>query len=274
MADYECLEYEVEDRVVTVRLDRPEKMNALNGTMLEELPDALTRAEDDKDSRAVIITGNGEAFSAGYDLSRSGGASAADPGDPPTVEELIERYQSAPEFVHTIYNLNLPVIAAINGYALAGGSDMAMSCDIAIASEEAELGYPGMRMGGYPPTGTYPFSMPMRFARELLYSGKMIDAEEAERIGMVNHTVPHDDLMTAVWDEIDEIKKIGRSNVMITKHTLNSVEEMQGYRPHIIQSRFIDALGHHTAEGKEFYRVRDQEGMDSALEYMNEVDKP
>lgn len=273
MSTYSCLQYELENDVVTITLDRPEKMNALNGELLDELPAALDRAEGDKSVRAVIMTGNGEAFSAGYDLSQEGGASADNPGEPPSLEELMERYQTAPEFVHTIHNLNLPVIAAINGYALAGGSDLAMSCDIAIASERAELGYPGMRMGGYPPTATYPFSMPMRFARELLYSGKTIDAEEAERIGMVNRTVPPDDLMGEAEAEVEEIKKIGRSNVMITKHALNSVEEMQGYRPHIIQSGFLDALGHHTAEGRKFYEIRDDDGIEAALEYMNEVNK-
>lgn len=271
MSDYECVEYATENGAAVVRLDRPEKMNALSVQLIEDLTNALDRAESDDDVRAVILTGNGEAFSAGYDLGESGGRTE---GGAPSAEDWLDRLESAPTHIHKAYELNVPVIAAVNGYAVAGGSDLALTCDLTIASERAEFGYPGMRMGGFPPTLIYPFVMgSIKYSKELLFSGKRVDADEAERFGMVNRTVAHDDLMDEAWKEVEEIKKVPRPVVRMAKHTLNGVIEMQGYRPMVKQSEFIDALAHVTEAGQRFFEIRDEEGVNAAIDWMNNVDK-
>lgn len=235
--------------------------------MIDELVAAVEQGAED--GRVVVVTGNGEAFSSGYDLSESGGTETGEPN----VKELLNRYRTAPRFVHTIYDLPMPVIAAVNGYALAGGSDLALACDLTIASERAEFGYPGVRMGGFPPTLIYPFVMGTKHSRELLYSGKRISAAEAERFGLVNRTVPHDDLMAVVRAEVDEIRKVPSTTVRIVKELHNSVLESQGYRPTVRLSELADALAHKTEGGKRFFEIRDEKGVEAAIHWMNETNK-
>lgn len=270
MAD--TIKYEVreDDAVALVTLNRPEKMNALSGTLITELRDAVERAEANDDVRVVVLTGAGDdAFSAGYDIEPSG-----DDEDPvPTVDSLLDTFEDSTVHVHAIWDCNKPVIAAVNGYCLAGGSDIAMACDVVIASEDAEFGYPGLRMAGVPPTLIYPFVMNLHEAKEMLFSGKVVDADRAKDIGMVNQVVPDQDLFDAVMDEVEEIRKMPGNNVRILKHVVNGVAEMQGAKPMFKYSELFDTLGHHTEYGKEYYRIAESDGIEAALEYMNEQNK-
>lgn len=266
------IEYEVKasDAIAQVTLNRPEKLNALNDELIAALRDSIERAEADDDVRVVVLTGAGDdAFSAGYDIQPSG-----DEADPiPSVDELLDDFEASTVHVHAVWECNKPVIAAVNGYCLAGGSDLAMACDVVIASERASFGYPGLRMAGVPPTLIYPFVMNLHEAKELLLSGKIVDADRARELGMVNRVVPDDELMDAVSKEVEEIRKMPGNNVRILKHILNGVAEMQGADPMFKFSELFDSLGHHTEYGKEYYRIAESEGFDAAIEYMNEQNK-
>lgn len=270
MTDDTLVEYETDDGAAILKLNRPEKKNALSEALVLELKDAVEAAEAADDVRAVVITGNGDAFSSGYDLSESGGTSE---DGTPTVEDGLERQQRILPLFTTIHDLTVPVIGAINGAALAGGSDLALTCDITIASDRATFGYPGIRMGGLSLSLIYPFVIGIKHARELMYTGKTIDAGEAERIGMVNRTVPHDDLMEEAMAEVDAIKKTPGATVQLTKHMLNDVMEMQGYRPTVRNSGYIATLSHQTGPGQKFFEIREEEGIGAAIEWMNETDK-
>lgn len=268
----DTIKYEVrqDDAVAVVTLNRPEKMNALSGELISELRSAIERAEADEDVRVVVLTGAGDAaFSAGYDIEPSG--TEEDPV--PTVDNLLDTFEDSTVHVHAIWECNKPVIAAVNGYCLAGGSDIAMACDLVISSDEAEFGYPGLRMAGVPPTLLYPFVMNLHEAKELLFSGKVVDAERAKDLGMVNRVVPDDELFDVVMDEVEEIRKMPGNNVRILKHVVNGIAEMQGAKPMFKYSELFDTLGHHTEYGKEYYRIAESEGIEAALEYMNEQDK-
>lgn len=270
MPTYEAIEYDVTDRVAVVRMNRPEKHNALNSTLIDELTAAIEHAEAEDDLRAVILTGNGELFSAGFDLNEAAGGEE----DVAPIRELLDRYESVPRHVHAIFDCNLPVISAVNGHALAGGMTLALICDLTIASEEAEFGYPGMRMGGFPATLIYPYVMgSMKFTRELLYSGKRISADEAERFGMINRAVPEENVMDEAWAEVDEIKKVPKTVVRLCKQALNGAVEIQGYHPTIKYSELVDTLAHLTEEGQKFNEIRAEEGVQGAIEWMNTVDK-
>ena len=268
---YDALEYGVEDGAAVVRLDRPERMNALSEALVDELTEALERAESTDGVRAVVVTGNGDAFSSGYDLSESGGTS--DDGLP-TVEDGMERQQRVLPLFETIHDLTVPVVAAVNGHALAGGSDLALTCDLTIAGESATFGYPGVRMGGLSLSLVYPFVMGVKHARELMYTGKTVDAAEAERMGMVNRVVPDAALMDEVHEEVAAIRKTPAATVQLTKHLLNDVMEMQGYRPAVRSSGYVATLSHQTEFGKKFFEIREEEGVGAAIEWMNETDKP
>jgi enoyl-CoA hydratase len=266
------VKYEVreDDAIALLTLNRPEKMNALSGELITELRDGIERAEADDSVRVIVLTGAGDAaFSAGYDISPEG-----DDGEAvPTVDSLLDNFEDSTVHVHAIWDCNKPVIAAVDGYCLAGGSDIAMACDMVIASEDSEFGYPGLRMAGVPPTLIYPFVMNLHEAKEMLFSGKVVDAERAKDLGMINRVVPGEDLFDIVLEEVDEIRKMPGNNVRMLKHIVNGVAEMQGVKPMFKYSEMFDTLGHHTEYGKEYYRIAESEGIEAALEYMNEQNK-
>jgi enoyl-CoA hydratase/carnithine racemase len=270
MTNYEHLAVDERDGAAVVRLDRPEKRNALNERLIEELSRAMRAAEDDEDVRAVVLTGEGSAFCSGYDLSEPMGEGEG----PPTAEEWMDQLGSQSEHIYTAYELDVPVVAAVNGPALAGGSDLALVCDLTIANERAEFGYPAVRMGGLTATLTYPFVMDsLKHARELLYSGKVVDAETAEQYGMVNRTVPHEDLLSEAMDEVAAIRKVPRPVVTLTKGMLNGVQDQQGFRPSVKNSEFIAALSHMTEGGQRFHEIKEEEGLNAAFEWMYEAYK-
>ncbi|WP_436348110.1 enoyl-CoA hydratase/isomerase family protein [Natronorubrum sp. FCH18a] len=261
---------DVDCTVAHIKLNRPDSLNTLNNRLIEELCDALKRAEAAEDVRVIVLSGAGdEAFSAGYDITPQDESS-----DPvPSVDELLDEFEAATDHVHAVWECDKPVIAAVDGYCLAGGSDLAMACDLVFATNRSTFGYPGLRMAGVPPTLIYPFVMNLHEAKELLLSGKIVDADRAAQLGMVNRVVPSDQLMDAVSAEVAEIRKMPGNNVRILKHVLNGAAEMQGAKPMFKYSELFDALGHQTEYGKEYYRIATEDGFDAALEYMNEVDK-
>jgi len=270
---YEDIEYEVEESELraTVRFDRPEKMNALSERLLEELCDALERAEANEDVRAVVLTGNGEAFSTGYDLSTEN----ADDVDPvPSADDLLESMESTTGHLKTIWDLYKPVVVAVNGHCLAGGSDLAMASDVVIASDKATFGYPGQRMAGHPPALTYPFFMGFHQAKELLYTGKTVDADRAMELGVFNRVVPHEDLLDEAYAEVDAIKKVPGTGIRVQKQTLNAVAEQQGFRSTLLTSEHANALAHLTDLGSAYYEAAmESDDLSSSLTWMNERDK-
>jgi enoyl-CoA hydratase len=270
MASFDHLTTDRQDGAVLITLDRPGKRNALNEALTDELVDALRAAEADTDVRAVVLTGAGSAFCSGYDLSEPVG----DGDGPPTAEDWMAQLGDQPTHIYTIYELDIPVIAAVNGHALAGGSDLALIADLTIASDRAEFGYPAVRMGGLTATLTYPFVMnSLKHVRELLYSGKTVDAETAERWGMVNRTVPHDQLVPEVMSEVAALRKVPRPVVTLAKHMLNGVQEQQGFRPGVKNSEFIAGLAHLTEGGKTFHEITQEDGLNAAFEWMYNADK-
>jgi enoyl-CoA hydratase len=182
--------FELDTGIARITINRPDKLNALNTTVLAELGDAITRIETDATIRGVILTGAGpKAFVAGADiaeLSQQGpleGKARAITGQ--VVFRRLER-------------CGKPVIAAVNGFALGGGCELAMACHLRIASENAKFGQPEVKLGigpGYGGTVRLPRLVGRGRALELLLTGKMIDAQEAYRIGLVNLVVPQDRLL-------------------------------------------------------------------------------
>lgn len=266
---YEAVGYAVEPdtAIARVTLERPEKLNALNDVLIAELTDALDRAGTDDSVRAVILRGAGGNFSAGYDMT---GSADDDAAPVPSVDDLLDAFEDQTHF-YAVWECNKPVIGVIEGYCLAGGSDLAMACDMVIAGEDASFGYPGLRMGGVPPTLIHPFVMNLHEAKEMLLSGKTVGARRASELGMVNRVVP--DPAATAREEIAELRKMPGTNVRILKHVLNGVAEMQGARPAFKYSELFDALGHHTEYGKEYYRIASEEGFEAAVAYLNEADK-
>jgi enoyl-CoA hydratase/carnithine racemase len=261
---YSTIEYERTDATAHVRLDRPDAMNALNAEILGEFEDAIARAEADDDVRVVVVAGHGPAFSSGYDISGAGEKGSVD-----------DRILNQRSHLEAVFSARKPVIAAVDGAALAGGCNLAIACDLTFATERSEFGYPDMHFGEPPPKFVLPFvANSLKHARELLYSGKSVDAEEARRMGLVNHVVPDGELGAAVDEEIARIRKTPSAGVAVVKDMLNDVQETQGYRRYGRVDEFMGTLTMESETATEFRERRDEDGLQAAIEWMHETDKP
>jgi len=216
--------YEKRDGMATITINRPQAMNALNEETIPEILSRLEDAEKDENVRVIVITGAGEkAFCAGLDLK---------PMRDINVIKAVEMSRRGQKLTLAIEEVGKPVIAAINGYALGGGLELAMACDIRIASEKARIGQPEVNVGlipGWGGTQRLPRLVGKGIAKELIFTGKMIDAKTAERIGLVNMVVPPEKLMSAV----EELAKVIMSKppiaIRLAKELINSsIETDQG----------------------------------------------
>ncbi len=183
------IEYSKENRIAIFRINRPDKMGVLNVEAMQQFTDALHDFRDDDNLWVGIITGTGEkVFSAGVDIKDY----------LPLVRKTPDKKWQRPTAIMRNLDLWKPLIAACNGLTIGGGLEMALACDIMIASENAAFGLPEVRVGICPGgggTARLPRTIPRRLAAEMLFTGKTIDAREAYRIGLVNKVVPLDQLM-------------------------------------------------------------------------------
>jgi enoyl-CoA hydratase/carnithine racemase len=186
---------EVADRIATITLNRPDSLNAINADLSTALTDALRRVDHDDDIRVAILTGAGRAFCAGADLR--GGSPASRGNTPSDLFSTPGTQRLWPA------DIRKPVIAAVNGYCLGGGFEMAMSCDLLIASEAAQFALPEITLGFYPLAGApirLPRAIPRAFANELMYLGHRIDAPTALQYGIVSRVLSPDQLLDTARD--------------------------------------------------------------------------
>ncbi len=201
--------YDVQRHVATIRLNRPEKMNAFSAHMLDLWLDAILSAHNDDGVRVVVVTGTGRAFCAGADVSSSGAGNDLFGGDGNAAvagrNGLRNSVQRVPR---ALLNLEKPYIASVNGAAVGAGMDMASMADIRIASDRAKFGTAYVKMGLVPGDGGayyLPRIVGMSKALELLWTGRIISADEALDIGYVSRVVPHDDLADATTAFAEEL---------------------------------------------------------------------
>lgn len=191
---YQTIRYEKNGNLAIAAINRPEALNALNGTVLQELSRVVAEVENDSEVRAFILTGEGRAFVAGADI---GEQNALD------VASARKFSQFGSSIFRRIEKLEIPTIAAVNGFCLGGGCELAMSFDMILASEKAKFGQPEVGLGitpGFSGTQRLPRRVGIAKAKELLFSGRMITAAEAEKIGLVNAVYPAEELMNATLD--------------------------------------------------------------------------
>jgi enoyl-CoA hydratase len=211
----------IDDRIATVTVNRPKVLNALDEATLKELDQAFISFETDPEVKVVILTGAGEkAFVAGGDIA------AMQPLGPVAARRFAVMAQAV---LGRIERSPKPVIAAINGYALGGGCELAMCCDLRIASETARLGQPEVNLGiipGWAGTQRLPRLVGKGRAKELLFTGEMIDAREAWRIGLVNRVVPAVELMNAARELAGKIAVKGQIALSLAKEAVDRGLEM------------------------------------------------
>ena len=208
------IDFTTEGKVAIFTINRPEAMNAMNPEVFKELSDVLLKFKDDDNLWVGILTGAGDrAFCAGADIKLM----------LPVIGGLRDRPWAEPPIIMRGLNLWKPLIAAVNGTALGGGLEIALACDIRVASENATFGVPEVTLGLIPAWGgtqRLPRAIPMAKAAEMLLTGKPIDAQEAFRIGLVNRVVPVAELMPTAMKMAEQICKCGPIAVQAAKQAM------------------------------------------------------
>jgi len=217
---WEHILLEKKDGVATVTLNRPEKYNAFAGLMRQEIVEVIDDVAGDREIRVVVITGAGKAFCVGGDVNEfvSGTTQAL-------AQEVSSERHAMCKAALTINTMEKPVIASVNGVAAGGGCNLALSCDIRIASEKARFGQVFVRRGVHPDWGGIyflPRLVGYAKAAELIFSGEVVDAEEALRIGMVNRVVAHEELAQTTRDFAERIARNAPIPIAFAKRGLQN----------------------------------------------------
>lgn len=213
---YENIVYEVNEGIATITFNRPKALNALNGALLAELSQALDAIAADENIRVLILTGAGDkSFVAGADISELA-----------TFDSLKAKAfaRRGHDIINKLQQLPITVIAAVNGFALGGGTEISIACDFIYASENAKFGQPEINLGlipGFGGTQRLPRLIGTNMAKELIYTGKMISAAEALQLGLVNKVVPHDNLMTEVMETAGVIAFKGKVSLREAKQAID-----------------------------------------------------
>jgi enoyl-CoA hydratase len=251
---------------VRLVLDRPDKLNALNGAVVAALTGALDAAEANPDVRVIVIEGAGRAFCAGYDLTEEAEGAI---GGPAAWRDLL-----AADVAATLRVLDSPkpVIAQVHGYALAGGLELAMACDLIVAAEGTQLGEPEIRYGSAPVTLLMPYLLGQKKTRELLLTGDLIDAAEAERIGLVNRVVPADRLAAEVDRLADRLARTPPDVMSLTKRMLNRAMDAAGFRDAVQAGIDLGAIinAADTPEQREWDTIVRRDGLRAALAWRDQ----
>jgi len=209
------IKLEKKGRVAVITMNRPEKRNALNSEVRQELYNVLKRIDSDENIRSAIITGAGEAFIAGADIQAMKNY---------TVEDAIKSSRQGSKVFSYIEKMGIPVIAAINGWALGGGLELALACDIRICSENAQFGQPEIKIGilpGYGATIRLPRIIGIARAKEMIYFGEIITAKEAENNGLVTLVTSPTDLMEKAMELAQKLVQ-GPASLPLVKQAINS----------------------------------------------------
>jgi enoyl-CoA hydratase len=217
--EFECILYEKEGGIATIKLNRPKVLNAMNKQLWLDFQEALEDIMNDPEIKVLIITGEGRAFSTGADLKESKDR---------TIEEYRDYLVELQETSRKIIRFEKPTIAAINGYALGSGYELALACDIRIAADEAKIGSPEARVTSSVTGGAMRLVQDLigpGKARELLFTAEYIDGKEAERIGLVNRAVPLDKLMGEAREMAKKITENSSFSIKMIKKGLNMARD-------------------------------------------------
>ncbi len=218
MADYKTIKFERKGRIAVVTLNRPDSLNALNAEVMSEIAALFAEIDKDRTIAVSVLTGEGRAFAAGADIKEMQPQSFSD--------MYTEDYFAGWD---RFAACRKPVIAAVNGFALGGGCELAMMCDLVIASDKAKFGQPEIKLGVTPGMGgsvRLTKAIGKAKAMDLVLTGRMIDGEEADRIGLVSRVVPHDELLSTAMNAAEAIAGYSIPSLMAAKEMVSRALEL------------------------------------------------
>lgn len=258
--------YEARDRIATLTLNRPERLNAIGETTGRDLREAVRRANDDDDVHVIIVRGAGRAFCAGYDLKEfAEGDSPWNqdmPWDPMIDFRMMK--QNTDDFM-SLWRSYKPTIAQIHGYAVAGGSDIALCCDLVVMAEDAKIGYPPARVWGCPTTAMWIYRLGAEKAKRMLLTGDLVTGAEAKAMGLVLDAVPAEQLESRVLVLAQRMAGVPRNQLMMQKLMINQAYENMGLATTQMFSTLFDGITRHSPEGVAFRETAVKSGFQEAV---------
>ena len=266
---YQFIEYEAFGGIGRVTLNRPEKLNALSPQLQSELIECLTYADEDPDIRVITLRGAGRAFCAGYDITppQSDEDREITKARRSNIRSDTQRLQKTARLMTSIFDLSKPVIAGIHGHVIAGGTDLALHCDIIIAADDANIGFPPVRSMGTPPTHMWTYMVGPQWAKWFMLTGETVSGKEASDMGLVWKSVPAEGLDAAVEDLAKKMAKIPWEMLAANKSIVNKALDLMGRNMMQVIAAETDAVAHQSPIVKEFNDISAQQGLKAALEW-------
>lgn len=245
----ETLTFQVAERVARITLNRPDKRNALTPQALAELSDALLEADDRTDVHAIVLAGAGRDFCAGYDLTGAYAGQGASDGPAyrsqnGTLDDDAWQLEQTQKKTLAMFDIHKPVIAQVQGNCLAGGTDLALMCDMVVAADDARIGFPAARANGTPPQNMFVYHVGPQWAKRLLMTGDWISGQDAARIGLVMEAVPAAGLEAAVAELSRRVALVDAELLSAHKRVVNLSLELAGARTMQRLSAEMDARAH------------------------------
>lgn len=260
--------YARDGRIGRITLNRPEVLNAIDAALPAELEAAVAEANADPGVHVIVLAGAGRAFCAGYDLTAYAQVPGANEGvqampwDP--MKDYAMMMRNTERFM-SLFRSHRPVIAKVHGFAVAGGSDIALCCDLVVMAEDARIGYPPARVWGCPTTAMWVYRLGAERAKRMLLTGDTVDGREAARLGLVLEAVPTADLDERVEALAARMASVPVNQLMMQKLMVNQALENMGLRTTQMIATVFDGITRHSPEGLAFKRRAEEVGWKEAV---------
>ena len=267
---FSTLRYARDGRIARITLDRPQRLNAINRKMPGEIRCAVERANADDAVHVIVLAGAGRAFCAGYDLKAFAEAKARNPviqdmpWDPMRDYQLMKRWT---EDFFSLWRSCKPVICKVHGYAVAGGSDIALCADIVVMAEDARIGYMPARVWGCPTTAMWVYRLGAEKAKRMLLTGDTIDGATAKAWGLVHDAVPAKKLDAAVDALARRMAGVPKNQLMMQKLMINQAYDNMGLAGTQMIATLFDGITRHSPEGMWFKRHAEKHGFHEAVRW-------
>ena len=267
---FTTLTLEVHERVATITLDRPQRLNAINAEMPREIRQAVEAADADERVHVIVLQGAGAAFCAGYDLKDYAEGDTTNaytqpmPWDPMRDYALMKR--NTDDFM-SLWRSPKPTICKVHGYAAAGGSDIALCCDLIVMADDARIGYMPARVWGCPTTTMWVYRVGPQRAKRMLFTGDLIDGRTAADWGLALQSVPAPRLDDTVHQLAKRIAGVPKNQLMMHKLTINQAVDAMGLEQTQMFATIFDGITRHSPEGLWFKRYAEEHGFQAATEW-------
>jgi len=263
--DLTSIRYEVAGRTATITLHRPERLNAIDAAMPGEIRRAVEAANDDPEVHVIVLAGAGRAFCAGYDLKEFAEAGR---GTQPAVWDPVKDYRfmkrNTDDFMSLFRSLK-PTVCKVQGHAVAGGSDIALCCDLVVMADDARIGYMPARVWGCPTTAMWVYRLGAERAKRMLLTGDTIDGTQAAAWGLVLEAVPAGQLDQRVHELAERIAGVPTNQLAMQKLMINQAFDNMGLAGTQILATLFDGITRHSPEGRWFQELAEAQGFHEAV---------